>query len=183
MESAKRFPTFILPLPKDQPDSLGAPAEIEGQTRPHEFYFLEWSLYGRPLDPRDVPSFPLDIPPNLSANRTPNPPTSVLLFTPLGEYKLHNSFATPHLTLTNYTDLVQSHGIVLLKGEITPSENDPTRLRMKGVEAQLLALAMQKFYLKEGSERGSEILATFHERPNDFRWEDVIQICDFKGVA
>jgi ATP synthase mitochondrial F1 complex assembly factor 1 len=77
---------------------------------------------------------------------------------------------------------VQSHGIVLLRGEITPSDRDPGKLRMNGVDAQFLALAMQKFYLKEGSERGQEVLAKFHEKPDEFRWEDVIEICDFQGA-
>jgi len=105
------------------------------------------------------------------------------MFTPLAEYKLHHSYATSHLTLTNYTDLVQSHGIVLMRGDITPSESDPGKLRMNMAEAQILALAMQKFYLECGSERGLEVLARFHEKPNEFRWEEVIQICDFKGVT
>jgi ATP synthase F1 complex assembly factor 1 len=183
IEVARRYPSFVLPLPREKPDSAEAPEGRDVTQRPHEFYFLEWSFYNRPPDPRDVPQFPFERLPNTASNRPPNPPKSVLLFTPLGEYKLHNSYATSHLTLTNYTDLVQSHGIVLMRGDITPSENDSTRLRMQSPEAQLLALAMQKFYLEGGSERGREILAKFHEKPEEFRWEEVIQICDFKGAT
>lgn len=181
MEMAKRYTSFVLPLPKEAPEASSP--TMEATQRPHEFYFLEWCFYGRPPDPRDIPPFPLDLAPPISSARPPNPPVSVLLFTPLGEYKLHNSYATSHLTLTNYTDLVQSHGIVLLRGEITPSESDPSKLRMKSVEAQLLALAMQKFYLKEGSERGPELLAKFHEKPEEFQWEDVIQVCDYQKAG
>jgi ATP synthase F1 complex assembly factor 1 len=183
MDVAKSYPSFVLPLPREQP---GEPTPSGGggaSRRPYEFYFLEWSLYERPPDPRDVPQFPFYKRPDASSNRPSNPPKSVLLFTPLGEYKLYNSYATAHLTLTNYTDLVQSHGIVLMRGEITPSENDPGKLRMKSIDAQLLALAMQKFYLEGGSECGREVLAKFHEKPEEFRWEEVIQICDFKGAT
>ncbi|KAF7367300.1 Protein ATP11, mitochondrial [Mycena sanguinolenta] len=50
-----------------------------------------------------------------------NPQISTVMFTPLQEYKMRGSFATPYLVLTNYTDLAHSHGVVLLRGEITPS--------------------------------------------------------------
>ncbi|KAJ4489954.1 hypothetical protein J3R30DRAFT_3417782 [Lentinula aciculospora] len=58
-----------------------------------------------------------------AADGTSNFPTPSLSFT-LQEYKMRNSFATPYLVLTHYTDFTRTHGIVLLKGEITPGENN-----------------------------------------------------------
>jgi len=183
VDVAKRYPTFVLPLPREQFDGPAPSESSDAAQRPYEFFFLEWSFYNRPPDPRDIPQFPFEKQSGTPPNRPPNPPESVLLFTPLAEYKLHNAYATSHLTLTNYTDLVQSHGIVLMRGDITPSESDPGKPRMNATEAQILALAMQKFYLERGSERGLEVLAKFYEKPNEFRWEEVIQICDFKGAT
>lgn len=183
IDIARKYPSFVLPLPREQLDGSTPTGGAETTHRPYEFYFLEWNFFDRPPDPRDVPQFPFDKRPETSSNRAPNPPKSVLLFTPLAEYKLHNSYATSHLTLTNYTDLVQSHGIVLMRGDITPNESNPSKLRMKIMDAQILALAMQKFYLERGSERGLEVLARFHEKPEEFRWEELIQICDFKGAT
>jgi ATP synthase F1 complex assembly factor 1 len=47
------------------------------------------------------------------------------MYTPLAEYKLHQLFAQPTLILTHYTDLANSHGLVLMRGNIMPSVAPP----------------------------------------------------------
>ena len=49
----------------------------------------------------------------------------IVMYTPLAEYKLRHLFAQPKLILTHYTDLANSHGLVLMRGDITPSEAPP----------------------------------------------------------
>lgn len=177
---AKRYPTFILPLPRDQ--ALIAKEQGENPTqRPHEFYFMEWGMHGSPPEPRPSLDALFTKPqPGASAHI---PPTSTILFTPLGEYKLRNSFATPYLIMTNYTDLARSHGIVLLRGEITPSSGGGTaRYMLSQQDAQLLATGLQKFYLwgEAEGERGG-LLKTFHENPASFKWEELLKHSDFSS--
>ena len=49
----------------------------------------------------------------------------IVMYTPLAEYKLRQLFAQPTLILTHYTDLANSHGLVLMRGDITPSAAPP----------------------------------------------------------
>jgi ATP synthase F1 complex assembly factor 1 len=114
-----------------------------------------------------------------------NPPVSTVLFTPLQEYKLRQNFATPYLILTNYTDLVSTHGVVLLRGEITPSAasadstDPPTGFMLSQQDAQLLAMQLQQFYLWGGTNRErEELLRLFHEKPEDFNWEHLLKHAD-----
>jgi len=100
-------------------------------------------------------------------------------------------FATPYLILTFYTDLACSHGTVLMRGEITPAtsgsvagaESEGSHLLSQG-DAQLLAMQVQRFYLwGEGNaeEKGREeerLLKEFHEKPQEFKWEDLLKHAD-----
>ena len=123
----------------------------------------------------------------MSGSLSDVPELSTVLFTPLQEYKLRTSFATPYLVLTFYTDLAQSHGIVLLRGEITPSstsavaQNTPERFLLNQVDAQLLAMGLQKFYLwgegrkdDENDSTAEALLKQFHEEPEKFSWQDLL---------
>ncbi|PSS37152.1 hypothetical protein PHLCEN_2v1025 [Hermanssonia centrifuga] len=178
---ASRYPTFVIAVPRD-----GAQVGEKGaeDQKAYEFYFLQWDFHGSPAEPR--PSNDLD---DLFAKPKPstNPQTSTILFTPLQEYKLRTSFATPYLVLTHYTDLAKSHGVVLLRGEITPSTgNSGTagRYMLPQQDAQLLAVGAQKFYLwNDGSGQGEReaLLKTFHENPKDFKWEDLLKHTEFSG--
>jgi len=93
------------------------------------------------------------------------------------------SFATPYLVLTHYTDLAETHGIILLRGEITPNSNVAgsdvdQKYMMTQSDAQLLSMAVQKFYLWDkdnGRSEGGELLRQFHEEPAKFRWEDLLK--------
>lgn len=174
---ASKYPTFVLPIPRL------VPAENPGeeQKTAHEFYFMQWDFHGPPptitaeLDPFSVPATPA--PEN-------TPPISTTLFTPLQEYKLRGSFATPYLVLTHYTDLVHTHGLVLLRGEITPSSaaasaSDGGRYLLAQEEAQILSIALQRFYLPNEADKGQQereaLLKTFHEQPEGFKWEGLLK--------
>jgi len=91
-----------------------------------------------------------------------------VIFTSLGEYKLRSEFAQPHLTLSHYTELIDSKGIVLMKGEF-----DQEKGILKSHQAQWLAFALQQFYVTGGA-RKLELLKAFHERPSDFDYRALI---------
>jgi ATP synthase F1 complex assembly factor 1 len=67
------------------------------------------------------------------------------MYTPLGEYKLRQTFAQPTLILTHYTDLAESHGIVLMRGDITPNSNGSPKIT--AIEAQMLVLRLAIYAL------------------------------------
>ncbi|KAG6812060.1 hypothetical protein H0H92_004591 [Tricholoma furcatifolium] len=171
---AEGYPFFIVPLPRKKPDTE---AKVEGEEdTAYEFYFLQWNLHDIP----PVPSATEDLfakPTSLSTGS--NPRTSTILFTPLEEYKLRAEYATPYLVLTHYTDLAHSHGIVLLRGEITPASatGGAERYMLSQEDAQLLSMAAQKFYLWDGqsASAGGKLLKSFHETPNEFKWEDLLK--------
>lgn len=174
---AKKYPVFVLPVPR-QPEPAAA---SEGTA--HEFYFLQWDFHPPPPQPSAADPDPFK--PPSSDNALPQ--ISTVLFTPLQEYKLRNSFATPYLVLTFYTDLSSSHGLVLLRGEITPSAataapDTTERYLLSQVDAQMLAMGVQKFYLwgeKKGPDaRDSapeELLRQFHETPHEFNWQELLK--------
>ena len=178
MSVASKYPTFVIPVPRDAPKAGQSGGEDK---RAYEFYFMEWGFHGSPVDPQST----TDI---FQKPRTSNnPQTSTVLFTPLQEYKLRNSFATPYLVLTQYTDLARSHGVVLLRGEITPSTNGATtegdgRYMLNQQDAQLLAMGIQKFLLWQDEQgTGPTLLKTFHENPSVFEWEALLTHADFSA--
>ena len=174
LDVASKYPTFVLPVPREN-------AQVEGDSSEpaYEFYLMEWGFHGsrpEPTSTNDLFSLPM--------TSSSSPQTSTVLFTPLQEYKLRQSFATPYLVLTHYTDLVNTHGLVLLRGEITPSgtsaAEDGARFMMGQQDAQLLAIHVQRFYLwNDGSDERAALLKTFHERPTEFKWEDLLKHTDF----
>ena len=175
---ASKYPAFVIPVPRDAAQAAEGPAEDQ---RAYEFYFMEWGFHGAPAEP--AAKTELFQKPQASTN----PQTSTILFTPLQEYKLRNSFATPYLVLTHYTDLARSHGVVLLRGEITPSSSGAAtdgdgRYLLNQQDAQLLAMSTQKFYLwKDEQGEGAKLLRTFHENPAGFKWEDLLKHADFSA--
>lgn len=179
LQIARKHPSFIVPIPRASSD----PDQLE--EIPHEFFYLQWDLH----EPPHVPSAKSQVDQLFEPRPTgesPNPNLSTVLLTPLQEYKLRGSFATPYLVVTHYTDLAHSHGIVLLRGEITPSSGavpgaDPAdggRFLLSQLDAQALALSIQRFYLwgGEGAEgKGPELLKKFYERPESFKWEELLE--------
>ena len=184
LSSAAAYPCFILPLPRlDDPAEPAPDTTDPAQRTPHEFYFMQWCKHGSPPSPSPdgLPSLfnqPSSSSSSSSSQGVPNPPCTTVLFTSLLEYKLRQDYAAPHLVLTHYTDLAQSHGLVLFRGELTLSPNRQSTV-LSPENAQRLALLLQQFYLppRENDERGAaraKLLQRFHEEPEAFRWEDVI---------
>jgi len=105
------------------------------------------------------------------------------------------SFATPYLVLTFYTNLASSHGIILMRGEITPAPipgasqvaGSDGRYLLSQEDAQLLAMQVQKVYLwgednNEGKVReGERLLQMFHTQPEEFKWEELLKYADLSG--
>jgi len=175
MATGKKYPAFAVPLLRDtiQDDSGEA-------RRAYEFYFLQWGFHEVPPTPTPLDPFSKP-PPNLPVS---NPQTSTVLLTPLQEYKSRTTFATPYLILTFYTDLANSHGLVLLRGEITPTAasagtNSNSDFLLSQQDAQLLTVHLQRFYLRGGEEDGAKeryrLLETFHNTPEEFKWEDLLK--------
>lgn len=174
MVTGRKYPAFAVPLPRN------AIQDGSGEAKPaYEFYFLQWGFHEVP--PIPTPSEPFSKPP--SASPVSNPQTSTVLLTPLQEYKSRTTFATPYLILTFYTDLATSHGIVLFRGEITPTaasaENSSSDFLLSQQDAQLLTMHLQRFYLWGGEEEGAKeryrLLEAFHSTPEEFKWEDLLK--------
>ncbi|KAJ7596750.1 ATP11 protein-domain-containing protein [Mycena floridula] len=164
---ASKYPTFVIPVSRTV-DTEG------GNKLVHEFYFLQWDFHEAPPRPSPVDDPFLASP---APTSSPNPQTSTILFTPLEEYKLRASFATPYLVLTHYTDLAHSHGLVLLRGEITASASTASSSFLLAQEdAQALTMAVQKFFLwGQDKVEGEQLLRLFHEEPAKFNWEDLLK--------
>ncbi|KAG9314692.1 ATP11-domain-containing protein [Chiua virens] len=180
---AKRYPVFVVPVPRESAPDPSAP---ESSETAHEFFFLQWNFHPAPPAPSVTEPDPFE-PPPAGSSFLQEP--STILFTPLQEYKLRTSFATPYLVLTFYTDLSESHGIVLLRGEITPStaavqhgQENLERFLLNQVDAQLLAMGLQKFYLWGEGRVGDHdltaetLLRQFHEQPEKFSWQDLLEL-------
>jgi ATP synthase F1 complex assembly factor 1 len=191
-KNGRGYPTFVVPVPRvQQPsDTSQLPASSLGrqENTAHEFYFLQWDFHPPPPIP-SASDDPFLKPLYTNSAGVSNPPISTVLYAPLQEYKVRQTFATPYLVLTMYTDLAASHGIVLLRGEITPSTSvsqgsSSDRYMISQEDAQLLTIALQRFYLwsDEGSTEeeefgteGKELLIAFHKRPDEFKWQDLLK--------
>ncbi|KAI0374566.1 ATP11-domain-containing protein [Pilatotrama ljubarskyi] len=181
LDVATKYPRFVIPVPREN-----AQVGEDSKEPAYEFYLMEWGFHGHPPEPSTSGDL-------FSQNQpSSNPQTSTILFTPLQEYKLRTSFATPYLVVTHYTDLAKTHGLVLLRGEITPSaaasspsvgaSEDGGRYMLSQQDAQLLAIHVQRFYLwNEGSEERAALLKAFHETPADFKWEELLKHTDFSA--
>jgi ATP synthase F1 complex assembly factor 1 len=186
----KQYPMFVMPVPREGSSAV-SPQDQESAVA-HEFYFLQWDFHAPPLPPSATGPDPFFRAPPSNAPTLPQ--TATVLFTPLQEYKLRQSFATPYLILTFYPDFAQTHGIVLLRGEITPSaaaaaaipgqDISTARFLLSQIDAQLLAIGVQKFYLwgnesddsgQKGDRNAEKLLRQFHEQPEEFNWADLLE--------
>jgi len=191
MKNGRCYPTFVVPVPRVQQPLENSESSLDCQENTaHEFYYLQWDFHPPPPIPSasDDPFFK---PQYTNSAGVSNPPISTVLYAPLQEYKVRQTFATPYLVLTMYTDLAASHGIVLLRGEITPSttagQGSSDRYMMSQEDAQLLTIALQRFYLwsEEGSVEGEEfgtedkkLLIAFHNKPDEFKWQDLLKFAN-----
>ncbi|KAH9983286.1 ATP11 protein-domain-containing protein [Russula compacta] len=180
-------------LPRETYDSLLGVAQRYPNSHTHandddesktgyEFYVLQWDFYHAPPPPLACSDpFSPEVP-RENGEKAANPRLATAIFTPLLEYKLRQTFATPYLVLTFYSELASSHGLVLMRGEITPSaatkSNRGDHLLSQG-DAQLLAHGLQRFYLWGSSEEREKLLSDFHERPGAFKWEELLKHGDF----
>lgn len=72
------------------------------------------------------------------------------------------------MILTHYSDLVPSHGVVLMRGDITESVSTTP------ADAQLLVLRLQQFY-QDKNETRARLLRNFHEDQASFSIEELIE--------
>jgi ATP synthase F1 complex assembly factor 1 len=172
---AEKYPTFIVPI-RRRKDTSTSSVDGESDTA-YEFFFLQWEFFDAPT----VPSANEDPFAKSSSSESPNPKNSIVLFTPLEEYKIRNTYATPYLSLTHYTDLALTHGLVLLRGEITPRTGASGNYMLSQDDAQQLSMAIQKFYLWDNGEgEGAKLVRIFHEKPEEFKWEDTLKVADWE---
>ncbi|CAD6934916.1 unnamed protein product [Tilletia controversa] len=156
---SQKYPRFVIPLIRDDALEQGG----------HEIFYLEWA------------ALPVPTPHHLAPTSSPLPRPTTILFTSLAEYKLRQEFARPAFVLTHYTDLATSHGVVLMRGEV--SEESSGAKMLSDAEAQRLCVTLQRFYLPmpesaEGTER-SELVRVFHEEPGTFDVQRLIKAATF----
>ncbi|WWC91068.1 uncharacterized protein L201_006009 [Kwoniella dendrophila CBS 6074] len=192
---AKKNPFFVLPLPRltQAETSNGEEANKKGevQTDEYEMFYLQWIFH---------PTSTQSLPPTISSGAGNEieeelPLTSSCIFTPLEEFKKQGEWSQPYLVLTHYPELSNSHNLVLMRGEISPSSASSGSLDSKTnpgfllsqQQSQLLALALQRFYCtsiepknedeKSKQERlaRADALVGFRERPEQWSWQGLIQ--------
>lgn len=93
-----------------------------------------------------------------------------IAFTSLEDYKRHGSSAPPHLVVTHYTELLDSKGIVLVRGDIV----QPRSLDM--ISAKSLISNCHEYYADRNA-KGAFVHA-FNHRPREF---DFIKMLDSMG--
>lgn len=178
---AKSDPFFVIPLPR---------AGKDGEADAFEMFYMQWLFHAPPAAP------PLEGKPS-----APLPPVTSVIFTPLEEFKQAGEWAQPYLVLTHYPDLADSHGLVLMRGEISsqsaggpPGAVDNPGYLLTQQDAQLLSLALQRFYCadiappnedaKAQAERlkRKQALRDFREKPEEWDWQGLVGMA-YGGLA
>lgn len=95
------------------------------------------------------------------------------LFTPLAQYKLHGTKATPVFSVVFYTELSDEKGVVLMRSKIDPEFMDI-------MEAQFLVNRVQASYLDPTLHA---VVVDFHSRPEDFDWSRLLIDIPVSGEA
>lgn len=172
-QTARSHPQFILPLPRELPESEKdqASPDQSSQSVAADIHFLQWGFH-----PPSTTAPQHSLPPGQASANTH---TSTVLFTHLASYKIHGTYAQAHTTLTHHLDLADSHGIVLLNGSV---------VKDKGVsveEGKWLVMQLQRFYDFEGMGKGRrrELVEGFtkgdvKEQPGEgkgFNVEDLVE--------
>ncbi|OWZ75612.1 ATP synthase mitochondrial F1 complex assembly factor 1 [Cryptococcus neoformans Bt85] len=183
---AKQNPFFVIPLPRLSEAPIEAANHPEMKTDEYEMFYLQWLFHPTPT---------ASSPPSSEVNPEPLPLTTSAIFTPLEEFKKSGEWAQPHLVLTHYPDLAQTHSLVLMRGEISPASasGPPGSLANPGFllsqqQAQLLALALQRFYCTDIAVPGEsakqmvermkrqDALRGFRERPEEWNWMGLVEM-------
>ncbi|KAI0230516.1 hypothetical protein L0F63_000459 [Massospora cicadina] len=95
-----------------------------------------------------------------------------LYFTSLLEYKTKGSQARPHLILTYYPELLETKGILLMRGELGNLPNDRVPLSLE--DAKLMVYLFQQFYISGGPEK-LRLVDTFNSAPNEFDYRKLLE--------
>ncbi|KAJ5826030.1 hypothetical protein N7474_003168 [Penicillium riverlandense] len=159
-EAARHNPQFILPLPRQQtdPNSPDQPQQTpDGATATTnaDIHFL----HGGSATAQ-------------AGAGTANTHTSTVIFTGLGAYKMHGSFAQPHTTVTHHLDLADDKGLVLMHGQVMPDSGVST------TEATWLVSCVQRFYDFDGqaSGRKGELVRMFTRGDvENFKVEELLE--------
>ncbi|KAF9730793.1 hypothetical protein PMIN02_009928 [Paraphaeosphaeria minitans] len=146
LATAKRHPSFVIPLPREVPAEQLPEADLDAaqsQTAA-ELQYLQFAH--------------------------PHVNTTTLMFTSLAEYKLRGEFASPHTTITFHSELAGSHDLVLGQGTVVEGRGVTVD------EARFLLMCMQKFYVinEEGTARG-ELLDMFTRGDGGFKVERLLE--------
>ena len=90
----------------------------------------------------------------------------LVLFTSLEEYKRHGAGATPHLVVTHYTELVDSHKIVLVRGDIIQPHG------LDSIQVASLMHNAHEYFTDFGAKR--EFVHLFNNRPGEFDFKKLL---------
>ncbi|CAG8974433.1 hypothetical protein HYALB_00004129 [Hymenoscyphus albidus] len=152
-ETAKRWPTFLLPLPKgvlSTPDTANTPASTAaGGSAPTEIHILQWSF--------------------------PAPDTVTVIFTHLAEFKLRGEYSEPHTTVTFHTEMLGEKGVVMMRGEVREGRG------VSVDESKWLVMCLQKFYgvqSHEGGGRRRQLVEMFGRGDGGFSVEELVGECE-----
>ncbi|KAJ5391965.1 hypothetical protein N7509_007455 [Penicillium cosmopolitanum] len=157
--AARQNPQFVLPVPVQQT----VEGEVEGQTETQnaaEIHFLQWGFHP-PADDFVAPS-----------GETANTHTSTVIFTNLGAFKMHGTYAQPHTTVTHYLDLADDKGLVLMHGQVMPDSG------VSNADATWLISCLQRFYDFEGQANGrkGELVRMFTQGDvENFKIEELLE--------
>lgn len=89
-----------------------------------------------------------------------------LLFTGLEDYKIRGTNASPYLTVAHYTELADSKGLVLVRGDIVfPS-------KLSDVQAKKLLEISHSFFLHDSR---FALVEQFNKDSADFEFQDVLK--------
>lgn len=165
--TARQNPQFVLPVPRtvteEQPEAKKENGEPATETKQGaEIHFLQWGFHP-PASPPSV---------NASPGQLANAHTSTVLFTHLAAYQAHGSYAQPHTTITNYLDLADSKGLVLMVGQVMPDTG------VTSADASWLVSCLQRFYDFGGqaSEKKGDLVRMFNRGDvQNFKLEDLLE--------
>lgn len=164
--TARWHPQFVLPLPRQAEipveNENGADSNGTKTVNGADIHFLQWGFH--------PPASSLSTSP--SSSQSTNTHTSTVIFTSLGQYKLHGSFAEPHTTVTHHLDLADEKGLVLMHGQVMPDRGVST------TDASWLVNCLQRFYDVGGqaSDRKGELLELFTKGDAEkFKIEEVME--------
>ena len=173
--SAQKHPQFVLPLPRPAAEDGSGDIETSAdgfagkgvKRTAADVHFLQWGWHP-PASPE------LGVGSSSAGTKTANTHTSTVIFTHLAAFKLHGEHAQPHTTITHHLDLADSHGLVLLNGNVMSGRGVSVE------EGRWLLMCLQKFYDVEGhgggvgKERRVELMRKFSSGDKGFSLEELL---------